>query len=133
MSIKGYLKKYVDECGISVPEDLWAFDEIELAVFTNGCGPRGFGDKIVPDRLFFLSVKAACIVHDFSYNMGETDSDKQRADFAFLVNMLRIVNTKSRFWPLKILRRRAAMAYYDAVSEFGKSCFEDKTYKGEPK
>ena len=133
MSTKVYVKKYVDECGIAVPEAFWGFDEVELAIFTNGCGPRGFGDKVVPDKLVFLSVKAACIIHDFSYNVGETPEDKQRADFAFLVNMLRIVNTKSKFWPLKMIRRRLALAYYDAVSEFGEGCFKDKSYKGEHK
>lgn len=133
MSIKVYVKKYVDECSISVPETFWGFDETELAVFTNGCGPRGFGDKIVPDKLLFLSVKAACIIHDFSYNMGETPDDKQRADFTFLYNMLRIINTKSKFWPFKMIRRRLALAYYDAVAEFGEGCFNDKTYKGESK
>ena len=133
MSIKDYVKKYVSECGIFVPDNFWGFDEVELAVFTNGCGPRGFGDKIVPDKLLFLSVKAACIIHDFSYNMGETPEDKNRADFNFLVNMLHIINAKSRFWPFKMIRRRLALAYYDAVSEFGEGCFKDKSYKGEPK
>ena len=45
-----------------------------------GCGPGGIGDMLVPDRMWFLSVKPACRVHDWMYTWGVTKEDKKLAD-----------------------------------------------------
>ena len=125
MKIK--IKKAELKYGLKVPKRLYTYDDSTLALIVNGCGPRGFGDKIVPDKILFLSVKMACIVHDFMYEAGTTESDKKRADEWFLHNMLAIIKKESRFFLIRVLRERLAFGYYQAVSEFGDGCFKEKT------
>lgn len=127
MSIKGLLRRYEKDCGITVPFSLWSCDDVNLALFINGCGPRGLGDKIIPDKILFISVKPACMVHDFEYQIGVTLRDKKNADERFKNNLLAIVNKRSSFWPLKVLRRHIALGYYTAVKDFGHRAFLDKT------
>ena len=96
----------------------------------NGCGPAGSKWKawIVPDKIYFVSVTAACRIHDFMYYMGKTMADKDEADDVFLENMNAIFDAQP-WWnkPLNPLRRRTAKLYYRAVAIFGKSAFlEDK-------
>ena len=123
--IKNYIEEYKKTCNIYVPESFWKYDEVTLAMMTNGCGPKGIGDFIVPDTAYLLSIKAACIIHDFMYSIGETLLDKKRADKFFKDNMLKIINKKSKFWLLKILRRIRAFEYYEAVSIGGYEAFRE--------
>lgn len=114
-------KKY----DLSIPNSFWIYDEATLAMIVNGCGPRGFGSKIVPNRIWGLSVKPACIIHDFMYETGTTQVDKELADFWFFRNMLKIIEKDSNFI-MRIIRRKAALTYYQAVAEFGDKAFKNK-------
>lgn len=122
--IKKYILKYVKECNLDVPKEFWNYDNATLAMMTNGCGPGKLGDFLVPDTLWGVSIKAACIIHDFMYCIGETELDKTKADKRFKHNMLQIINKKSKIWILKVLRRHRAMLYYDAVAIGGGDAFK---------
>lgn len=121
------IKKAELKYKLKVPKHLYSFDDVTLAMIVNGCGPRGFGDKVIPDRILFLSVKMACAIHDFMYESGTTPAHKMKADDWFLYNMLAIIKHDSSFFLLRVLRQRLAFGYYQAVSEFGEKCFKYKT------
>ena len=125
--VKIKIKKAELKYGLKVPKRLYTYDDATLALIVNGCGPRGFGDKIVPDKILFLSVKMACIIHDFMYESGTTPAHKTKADDWFLDNMLAIIKHDSGFFLLRVLRERLAFGYYQVVSEFGEKCFKSKT------
>ena len=96
-----------------------------------GCGPgKGFGDWVVPDRIWGLPIVEACKIHDWMYFMGKTEKDREEADRAFLNNMLRIVEAHegwSKF--LNGFRRYRAVTYYNAVRDFGGPSFWNEKNK----
>lgn len=96
-------------------------EQRRTAIGEGGCGPGGFGDKLVPDKILWLSVKPSCQIHDWCYHYGETLADKEMADRIFLNNMLR------QIWPAKsrwrIPRMLLAYGYYKAVKCFGARAF----------
>ena len=75
----------------------------------------------MPDRMYGWSIAEACDIHDWMYEMGETNADKAQADETFLVNLLRIAQPS--WFPLRILRRLRALKYYEAVRDFGDTAF----------
>lgn len=100
----------------------------------DGCG-SGWNEKLVPDTVYGLSIKEACCPHDFSYEFGGTQEDKDIADLELLENTLEIINNytvanqvgrlnklKCAMYPHWLARHRA-MTYYDAVVRAGGSSF----------
>ncbi|MCP4022891.1 MAG: hypothetical protein GY729_13705 [Desulfobacteraceae bacterium] len=94
-------------------------DEELIALHTNGCGGSGRNEKMVPDKFIGVSVKPACLIHDWQYSFGLTIEDKKTADRIFLNNMVRIIKSKNSFWLLERLRLRFAKTYYNVVKYFG--------------
>ena len=109
--------------GLKAPDSFWATDEATLAMLTGGCGPGKYGDYLVPDTMYGLSIKSACVVHDYEYAVGKTSDDKRKADLHFLENLLFIVNRDSRWKIAKWLRGYRVMSYYLAVANGGDSSF----------
>ena len=105
------------------PEAYWKLTPEQKARIVNGCGPGRFGSKLVPDRLWGLSILAACEIHDYMYAVGETIEDKDEADRVFLNNMLRLIDKAGGRWIIKAMRRHAAVKYYRAVADFGGIAF----------
>ena len=105
------------------PEAYWAAAPEEVDRVAGGCGPGGFGDHLVPDTMYGLSVTPACRIHDFMYHIGETDDDKDEADRVFLNNLFRIIDARSESRILRRLRRIRARTYYYAVSYGGGPAF----------
>ena len=90
----------------------------ELLEICNGCGSSKAKIDFVPDTVWFLSIKAACHVHDFGYHVGRTIEDKNKEDRRMLNNIIRLVNLRSG-WLLKKLRLLRARTYYNMVRLFG--------------
>ena len=92
----------------------------------NGCGPDGAKWKswIVPDKIFFVSVKEACRIHDFMYYKGRRKRDQVVADNVFLQNMNKIFDMQP-WWSIvwNPLRRKQAKLYHIALVYFGESAF----------
>lgn len=101
------------------PKEYWKMPDDILDEITGGCGPGGFGDLLIPDTLWGLSISPACRIHDYMYAIGETLSDKDMADRVLLNNMIRIIQAKTRWKLLKLLRLRRAVIYYYSVCRFG--------------
>lgn len=104
------------------PEEFWTLPAGIKARICNGCGRDGWKGKLIPDHLLFLSITAACDIHDFMYYIGKTLDDKEAADRVFLNNMLRIIESDS-VWILKRSRRHLAVDYYGSVVDFGGPSF----------
>lgn len=103
------------------PEQYWRLDPEVKAAMTNGCGTGGWKSAVIPDTLWFLSIREACDIHDYMYRIGTTLEDKAEADRVFLNNMLRLIEQGSKF--MAPLRRRRALKYYEAVHCFGGPAF----------
>lgn len=90
----------------------------QIKLICNGCGSAQAKFDFVPGTIYGLSITPACNIHDWDYNIGETIEYKGVADRRFLNNMLRLIESGSwRF--VKVLRRRRALKYYEAVNSFG--------------
>jgi hypothetical protein len=92
-------------------------------IAVNGCGTGGWKGALVPETMWGLDIREACNIHDWMYLAGETIADKEEADRVFLNNLLRIIETDSRWEWLAALRRRRALKYYEAVRVFGGPAF----------
>lgn len=88
----------------------------------NGCG-TGWNAKLVPNTIYFLNIKNACCIHDYMYEVGKTQEDKEEADRVFLNNMLRIIEAKKTWYYPHHLARTRALTYYATVVNFGSTAF----------
>lgn len=105
-------------------------EERRATIGRGGCGAgEGWGDKLVPDTIYGLSMLDACKIHDWMYAKGKTQEDKEEADRVFLNNMLRIIDYHTLNSWLKWLRKRRAYKYYDSVDHFGGPAFWNEKNK----
>lgn len=89
----------------------------------NGCGPKGWLGKLIPDHLFGLSVNEACDLHDEQYIQGGNDYQRKLADQIFLNGILdKIRNTNDKKL-ISFLRKISAYSYYFAIRLFGNTFF----------
>ena len=107
---------------LKAPKEYWEIDisGLQNIIGKGGCGPGKLGDKLIPDTVWFLSIKPACAIHDFEYSIMIDEQDRERADHNFLFNMLRLVERQTKFIILRMLRRRRALKYYEVVRIGGK-------------
>ena len=108
------------EAHVHASDAFWDFPALDR---TGGCGAGKAGDFLVPDSLYGLNVTFICQIHDWDYAHGSTEEDREKADRTFRNNLMRWVNHKTTFYPLKWLRLRRATTYYKAVSMFGGPSF----------
>jgi len=100
------------EFQLSHPEEFESF----------GCGPGSIGDYLVPDTVWFLSIKKACQIHDWYYRLWK-GTDRKEADKVFSNNMQRIVRNHTKYkWLLKLRLRRCNL-YYQMVRKRGGPAF----------
>ena len=108
---------------LKAPSSFWRASREEGDSVVGGCGPGYWGDFLVPDRIWWLSIERACRIHDWMYALGETREDKIEADLYFLFNMLELIRAGTRSRILRYLRDRTAFTYYQAVSYGGDEFF----------
>jgi len=87
----------------------------------NGCG-SGWNAILVPDDFLGLSIKLACCIHDYMYEVGITRKDKDFADKMFLHNMKTIIYNNDCMI-LRPTRLSLARTYYHFVRKFGDDAF----------
>jgi len=105
------------------PAKYWVLTDERKRGICNGCGPKGILGWFIPNTMWLLNVRDACDIHDFMYEVGKTQADKEEADRVFLNNLNRLINAGS--WCLRIPRRRRALTYYHFVHHHGGSHFWD--------
>lgn len=93
----------------------------EIEFVTNGCGSAHAKFDFVPDTIYFMSITPACRIHDWDYHIFHTIEEKGKADRRFLNNMLRLIEEGSKW--LRMLRRRRALKYFEAVNAWGGPAF----------
>ena len=107
------------------PPSYWETPKEKIDRITGGCGPGGFGDWLVPDTIYGLSVFQSCRIHDYMYHIGKSLTDKEEADRVFLNNMIRQIRDGTKWKWLMFFRRQRAKTYYLFVKEFGGPAFWD--------
>lgn len=102
-------------------EEFWNLTSIEIKKLAHGCGPgSGIWEKIVPDNVLGADLTPACDIHDVECYFADTKEELAASAENFLFNMLRINDTVSRFWLVKIIRRNIIMnLYYVAIVDVG--------------
>jgi hypothetical protein len=116
----------LDICNkLYAPDEFWNMSENAILEVTGGCGPGKAGGYIVPDRVWGLSIKRACRIHDFMYS-DLCDATKEEADRVFLDNMRRLIFDGIRWKWLIRLRLRRAKTYYLFVKYGGGTSVADK-------
>ena len=114
-------------CGyqLAAPASFWnATDEI-INSLTGGCGPGGIGDYFVPDTIYGMSVKAACIIHDWCFGVWNDKAGFEIANNIFKNNMIRINNQNLGCGTIKRLRLKRIKKYFLAVHFFGEPSYYD--------
>lgn len=94
----------------------------ELLEICNGCGAAGAKIDLVPDTMWFMSVKPVCHLHDFGFKKGKTIEDKEMEDRRMMNNYVRLIDQNSN-WLMRRLRYRRAKKYYKVVHYFGGPAF----------
>jgi len=92
----------------------------------NGCGPSGWKGDLVPDSLGGIDISEACCIHDYDYEMGGVEEDRERANMHFLLNMLTIIHRDDTWLTNEGVAIKWATNYYMAVVEYGKEYFNYK-------
>lgn len=91
--------------------------------FDTYCGPGWLGDKIVPDKLFGVSVAPACYIHDVMNAMAETCEEDHHSNEVFRRNMISIIEhfEPRPTWedPFHYARYQRALTYYEWVDTVG--------------
>lgn len=89
------------------------------------CGAgRGIGNVIVPERILFLRVSLACLIHDKMWEIADyTWADFHLSNSIFLHNLLSIIKHKSNNTVIEHLRNYRAVTYYNAVDTIGVKIF----------
>ena len=96
-----------------------------LELICNGCGAANAKFDFVPDRIYGTYVGHACHIHDFMYENGHTEEDREEADRVMLNNLLRLCKRdadKKWYKPLSLMRKRCRV-YYRMVRSYGADAF----------
>lgn len=123
----------IDGYQLAAPQSFWQTSYDLKRDLINGCGPKGIGDYLVPDSIWFLSVKAACKIHDWMYLVYNCEKGFKLSNQLFLDNMNRINKTHSGNWFFN--RREKGMKFYsNRVNDLGRLFYYDNhigIYNGE--
>ena len=85
--------------------------------YANGCGSKG-GQKF-PDTMYFISIVAACTIHDIEWALAMSYHDLLDANERFDNNLKRITDKESMNDVMRWLRRSRISKYVSGVELFG--------------
>jgi hypothetical protein len=89
----------------------------------NGCGPKGFLGRLIPESFLGVSFHEACNLHDERYFKGSSVRDRKIADQKFLDEMLLGIDRRGGIFLAKKIRKLGAYFYYFGVRLFGSFFF----------
>lgn len=101
------------------PKDFWGLSDEVKEKLANGCGPSGWLNKLISDKIYGLNIKIVCDIHDYMYSVGITHADREEADRVFGNNLQRVIWQNTKNIILLKLRLRKANKYYQMVRKFG--------------
>ena len=117
-------KSLVEQGVITAPVAFMEALNSDLVTICNGCGAADAKFDFIPDTMWGMCICEACHIHDFEYDIAETWQQKKEADGRFLLNLLYIINHRSRNLVMRSLRSRRALKYYRGVHEAGDDAFK---------
>lgn len=130
MSLTEKIIKTVDLARAGVifaPASFKSAETKRLIEVCNGCGAASAKIDFVPDTIYGLYIGYCCHVHDWQYEEGKTEEDREEADRIFKNNMIRIIDRacKKRWFyrRIKWLMYVRANSYYKIVRSFGGAAF----------
>jgi hypothetical protein len=115
---------------IFTPTDYIDATQEARAIVCNGCGPDGWKGSLVPDTIVGCVVTTACDIHDWMYNVGGSEIDKDNADKIFRDNLIALIMASNRWTIVKYFGRQKAWWYYRAVRITGRFYFKYKNLPG---
>ncbi len=113
---------------LAAPQSFWDADEDFIDEFTGGCGPGQPGslaDRLIPDKMYGLSVMLACRIHDWTYIVWNSNKGFKQSNNLFRNNMQRIVDQTKSSKLLTWLRYKRLYKYYWVVKHFGQTRYFD--------
>jgi hypothetical protein len=89
----------------------------ELERVCNGCGAANAKFDFVPDKIWGTYVGHACNIHDWDYEFGVDNEDKEIADRRMRNNLLRLIrrDCKKKWYKPKAAMELRAQFYYKMV------------------
>jgi len=124
--MKDYIKGKYKGFDLYAPSNFWKLSKEEIGKISNGCGSAKAAIDFVPDTIWGLRVTAACDIHDFSYWEGGTKDDKYVDDLFLFINILQIINAKTKWKIMKVLRFNRALKYFYCVDFYGTEAYNFK-------
>ena len=100
--------------------------DIPLDFKGNGCGGDNWLGKLIPDNLAGIDIYESCRIHDWLYEVGGSEEDKEKADIIFLHNMISEIDTNDTWYTNEDKALRMACVYYKAVVKYGIEHFNYK-------
>jgi hypothetical protein len=102
----------------------------DVLMYINGCGSiHGITSGITELKVDGICIIAACIIHDFQYNRGQTISDKVNADLDFLHNVNTILRHDPSNYHINVERRQLryneALILFKFVHVYGFKAFSE--------
>ena len=113
---------------IRFPSQLLDAFNMEDIPFVDGCGSdTNFLSIFVPQNIYGIDIRLACIIHDCQYTYGETIHDKVKADVEFLCNLNKIIMYSDGFDNLSRYQKQErfdrAYTYFMFVQIYGHTAF----------
>ena len=115
----------LDGYELAAPQSFWTAGPDLVREVVGGCGPGGFGDYLVPDTVWFLSIKPACKIHDWMFLVYNCRGGFDLSNEVFEDNMLRINQARTSNRLLKQLRTWRIEKYSRAVQLCGRLSYYD--------
>ena len=97
----------------------------QLKLICNGCGAANAKFDFVPDKIYGTYVGHACHIHDFMYENGRSEEDRNEADRVMRNNLLRLCkrDSKKKWHKPWFLMRKRCQLYYKMVDCYGGDAF----------
>ena len=109
---------------LKVADDFW-LTWGEKKGMCNGCG-TGITAYIIPNTVYGLNIRIACCIHDYGYEVGGTEEDRQKLDDELHDNIEAIIDSfDTWYYPTRPAKLRAD-TYRFAVEKAGAGAFNYK-------
>jgi len=113
------------------PQEYFSLTKEAKEEICNGCGPKGIWKFFIKNILKLICGKEACNIHDYMYHVGENLEDKKQSDRVFLNNLIRIIDSTTKYRFMLGFKFKIAKMAYKFVKDFGGKYFWDNKNKSE--
>lgn len=115
-----------ESAGLDCPADFRSADIDDLAVYCNGIGADWMTENSRRKLTSMMSyAEAAAMIHDYEYHFSNASEKwRAKADERFLVNALREIRYKFKWWqPKRWFAERAVLIGYCVLQRVGRAAW----------